>query len=287
MCKMLYILIFSTLLFSCSDSENLDSTNSGNQDPKAKEKGDLLRLAIVQIGDKWGYINYEGEVVIKPQFDNAEPFSEGLAAVKIGYKWGYVNQGGGVVIKPQFGEAKSFSKGWASVRIDSSFRGGSSSKYGAINREGKFFLGVKYFSEGLSPAKIDGNWGYINQVGEIVIEPQFDDAGHFSEGLGRWPAVEGLAGVRIGYKWGYINREGEFFSNEVSFSEGLARVRIGNKWGYINQISEIVIKPQFDDAGDFSEGLSPVKIGGKYGYINQIGEIVIKPQFDDAGIFLK
>ena len=132
----------------------MDSTNSGNQDPKAKEKGDLLRLAIVQIGDKWGYINYEGEVVIKPQFDNAEPFSEGLAAVKIGYKWGYVNQGGGVVIKPQFGEAKSFSKGWASVRIDSSFRVGSSSKYGAINREGKFFSVSIIFRKGCRLRKL-------------------------------------------------------------------------------------------------------------------------------------
>ena len=63
MCKMLYILIFSTLLFSCSDSENLDSTNSGNQDPKAKESENLdstnlrqdpIRLDIVQIGLKKG-----------------------------------------------------------------------------------------------------------------------------------------------------------------------------------------------------------------------------------------
>ena len=281
MYKMLYILIFSTLLFSCSDSENLDSTNSGNQDPKAKEKGDLLRLAIVQIGDKWGYINYEGEVVIKPQFDNAEPFSEGMAAVKIGNAWGYINHGGEIVIKPQFSAAEPFSEGWAFVHI-------SIYKSGSINREGKFFLGVNYFSEGLARVRIGDKWGYINQVGEIVIEPQFERAGHFSEGLGRLPAVEGLAVVVINYRTvGYINREGIFYSNEVSFSEGLARVRIGDKWGYINQISEIVIKPQFDDAGDFSEGLSPVKIGGKYGYINQIGEIVIKPQFDDAGIFLK
>ena len=63
MYKMLYILIFSTLLFSCSDSENLDSTNSRKQDPKAKESENLdstnlrqdpIRLDIVQIGLKKG-----------------------------------------------------------------------------------------------------------------------------------------------------------------------------------------------------------------------------------------
>ena len=94
MYKMLYILIFSTLLFSCSDSENLDSTNSTKQDPKAEEEVDLLRLATVKIGDKWGYINPGGEVVIKPQFDDTKMFSDGLAAIKISDKWGYINPGG-------------------------------------------------------------------------------------------------------------------------------------------------------------------------------------------------
>ena len=61
MYKMLYILIFSILLFSCSESENLDSTNSRKQDPKESEnldstnsrKQDPIRLARVRIGDKW------------------------------------------------------------------------------------------------------------------------------------------------------------------------------------------------------------------------------------------
>ena len=55
MYKMLYILIFSILLFSCSGSD---------------------KLAPVEIGDKWGYINQEGEIVINPQFDFAGDFSK-------------------------------------------------------------------------------------------------------------------------------------------------------------------------------------------------------------------
>ncbi len=56
--KILYILIFSTLLFSSSNAEQ-------------------------------GEVEY----VIKPQFDGAWPFSEGLAAVKIGDKYGYISKG--------------------------------------------------------------------------------------------------------------------------------------------------------------------------------------------------
>ena len=49
-------------------------------------------LAVVYIGDKFGYINKAGEFVIEPQFDDAFSFSEGLANVRIdGFfrsKWG-------------------------------------------------------------------------------------------------------------------------------------------------------------------------------------------------------
>ena len=288
MYKMLYILIFSTLLFSCSDSENLDSTNSRKQDPEAKEKIALLGVAAVQIGDKWGYINHRGEVVIKPQFDDAGKFSEGLAAVKISDKVGYINHVGEIIIEPQFDDAGHFSEGdgrlpgvegWAIVRIGY--------QWGYINLEGKFFEGLVSFSEGLARVRIGDKWGYINHVGEIIIEPQFDGAGHFSAGVGRLPGVAGLARVRIGDKWGYINREGKFFARLGSFSEGLAWVVVGDKVGYINQVGEIVITPQFDSAGDFSEGLARVEIGGKWGYINREGKIVINPQFDSAGDFFQ
>ena len=72
---------------------------------------------------KVGYMDKTGEIVIKPQFDRAEPFSEGFAAVAIGdndgeQKWGYVNIEGHLVIKPQFSLAMSFVNDMAEVFID-------------------------------------------------------------------------------------------------------------------------------------------------------------------------
>ena len=67
------------------------------------------------------------------------------------------------------------------------------------------------------------------KTGTIVINPQFDWAERFNDGL---------AHVRIGGKWGFIDKTGHYvinpqFDSAESFSDGLAAVRIGNKWGYI------------------------------------------------------
>lgn len=47
---------------------------------------------------RYGYINKNGEFVIKPIFDEAEPFSGGIAQVKIEEKIGFINYNGDFVI---------------------------------------------------------------------------------------------------------------------------------------------------------------------------------------------
>ena len=65
-----------------------------------------------------GYINKQGELVIKTNFMEVYPFSDGLALVKTkDYKYGYIDRTGKIVIKPQYNEAYSFKNGIARVRI--------------------------------------------------------------------------------------------------------------------------------------------------------------------------
>jgi hypothetical protein len=165
-------------------------------------------------------------------------------------------------------------------------------KFGYIDRTGKIVIKPQFdvaggFSEELAKVKIGSKYGYIDTTGKVVINPQFDDAFEFSEEL---------ALVKLGTKYGYIDKTGKFvinpkFRTAKDFLEGLAGVRIdakeGNidKYGYIDKTGKIVINPQFNDAFRFSEGLALVKIGEKYGYIDKTGKKIIEPQFDQARNF--
>ncbi len=269
----------------------------------------LLR---VKVNDKWGYIDKTGQVVIQPQFDEANLFSEGLTAVRIGSKWGYINQTGQVIIQPQFDSAGKFSEGLLAVEIGD--------KWGYIDKTGQVVIQPQFdsadaFSEGLAAVLISDKRGYINKIGQMVIQPQFDSADEFSEGLAAvgisdkrgyidkrgeevipaqfdeaWQFSEGLAKIKIDDKWGYIDKTGQVviqpqFTLIARFSEGLASVKIGDKFGYIDKTGREVIQPQFDCTFSFHEGLATVLLNKKWGYIHKRGEVVIQPQFEDTGRF--
>ena len=59
-------------------------------------------IAPVMIDGKWAYVNKSGKIVIKRQFDEAYPFVEDLALVKIGDYYGFINNKGVYKINPQY-----------------------------------------------------------------------------------------------------------------------------------------------------------------------------------------
>jgi len=100
MCWVLVYLIMTAVAFGQLGCDRASNERPFTQ-PQSKPDG-LFR--IVQ-NNKHGYIDRTGKIVIPPQFDDAGPFSEGLADVKIGEKWGYVDGTGKVVISPQFDDS--------------------------------------------------------------------------------------------------------------------------------------------------------------------------------------
>lgn len=52
--------------------------------------------------DKWGFIDCDGEIVVKATYDNAKSFSNGVAAVCKDGLWGFIDQMNNLVIDYQF-----------------------------------------------------------------------------------------------------------------------------------------------------------------------------------------
>ena len=132
----------------------------------------------------------------------------------------------------------------------------------------------------LAKVEKDGKWGFIDKNGKVVIEPQFDDAGDFSEGF---------AQVKKDGKYGFIDKSGKVviepqFDNVEYFIEGFAQVEKDGKYGFIDKNGK-VIEPQFDEVGSFSEGFVCVEKDGKWGFIDKNGKVVIEPQYSSADGF--
>jgi len=88
---------------------------------------------LVQDGNKFGWLDRAGKVVITPRFDDAFPFKGyKYAAVRDGSKWGYINDAGKFAIDAQFDFAFAYDGDIAAVRLND--------KEGFINSSGKMFI---------------------------------------------------------------------------------------------------------------------------------------------------
>lgn len=261
------------------------SACSGSSDSKYSYK-----LIPVKSSEQWGFVSTEGKYVINPQFESAYFFSDGLALVQSSEgKFGYVGSDGKYIINANYKEATNFSDGLAFVVSEGGYPT-CIDKKGEIKFALKEVEQARMFSEGLAPVKIKGQWGFVDKKGEIVIAPQFDQVGTFSEGLVAVANRKDKEASRGNLLFGYVNKKGEFvvnlqFREAAPFSEGLAAVSDGEKYGFIDKKGSYVINPQFRRTGNFREGLAPVKQGDSWGFIDKKGTFAINPQFQQAFAF--
>jgi len=122
-------------------------------------------FAAIKDGDKVGFINIDGDVVIEPRYDNVSYFSDGLALVEIDGKYGYINTKGEMVIEPQFDAAKSFHNGVAAVN--------EGEKWGLIDEKGGYITEPQYMSviakeDGYTIAFNNGKFAILNNKGETI-----------------------------------------------------------------------------------------------------------------------
>ena len=172
-------------------------------DPRvnSKEVGEREGIKYFQVMEngKTGFRDLDGKIVIKPIYDNAEMFSEGLSTVQIGNQYGLIDETGKYVLPMRNMEyLGSVHNGLASFS--------ENDKYGFIDTSGQVkikpqFDWVDEFSEGLCVVRNNkDNHGYIDTTGRLIVDFQFQYANKFEQGRAK---------VEINNLWGAIDKTGK------------------------------------------------------------------------------
>ena len=142
------------------------------------------------------------------------------------------------------------------------------------------------------PVQQDGAWGYIDAAGQVVVEPRFEAAEPFADGLAKvtldgQPAFIDSTGAVVLRPDVSTDRRGAPGRAVRSFSGGRAAASPSDTplWGFVDTTGTYVIEPQFATAYSFANGRAAVEKNGAFGYINRDGEMVIEPRFENARRF--
>jgi len=205
-----------------------------------------------------GLVDPFGKFVIRPQFESAHSFSEGLSEVELNKRVGWIGTDGHFVIQPKYFAAGPFKDGFALVVTRKPWTPLGTGEYGFalfghvtyVDRTGREIRHpfsveqARDFSEGLASVRpgntyggCSGKVGYLNTKGEWSIKPQFDEGRDFSEGLA---AVNEGAKCHGGGKWGYVDKDGSVvipirYDFAWQFKNGHACVKEGEQWKRIDK----------------------------------------------------
>lgn len=275
--------------------------------------GQRSKQILVEKDSLFGYTDRNGNVIIKPQYKDAQNYYEGLAAVGNGKKYGFINLKGDTVIPFIYDDVfLGFSNGLSDVTRNDSC--------GYIDKKGEVILPLIYetcypfeselahivtfngdtllinskgetFKYDIEKYKNKKLWGLntypgsfttrtgqgrINDKGDTIVPPIYNITGNLSDEMYI---------VQLEGKWGAYSDKGKLVIKPVfdeiwHFNEGLANFKLNGKWGFVDREGNIIIKPIYEYASQFTNGLAYVELNGKAGFVNKIGELIIEPIYE-------
>ncbi len=235
----------------------------------------------VKRGEKWGYIDSFGEIVIDIKYEALDKFDEkGRARFILNNRFGVIDCGGKVLIPAAYDYLDMF--GNLSVTVAQ-----VGNNYGIINDKFEVVAPFEYdyiYSFNDQPSTVaykDNYFGIISANGHLVSDFKYTYMENFKGGMA----------LAFDDAYGYVDHNGNEIIDTIhsDVKQGTALsvfLKHDNKWALYSPSGQNLTGFIYTNVGSFSNGLSAVSQktlqGEKYGYVNDSGDVIIPCQYDSA-----
>lgn len=223
----------------------------------------------------YGFIDENGDEVIKCKYHSVENFIEGVAKVRYDTEFGYINKRGELLIKSNSN----------TIALSSKYDWGWICEFGFIKvQKGNLYGLLNEKCEEIIPCLFEKL--EVLSENKILVEKTFYETNSYSRDL--WGRHKTIRQRLILDKKGHfvLNIENSNMSLVINekydwiypFHDGIAKIEKNGRWGFINQIGkEIVLFEKDVKVYDFSSGLALIVNSDKrkHFYINKRGNSVI------------
>ncbi len=133
----------------------------------------------------FGLCNHYGKTILPAKFERILSFQNGHAAIKVGDKYGFCDSSGNIVIKPEFDFVTAYDKIIAVKKgnlwsfIDATGKPLAAQAVDGVIHSAR---GV-WLAGGLGPVLKGNKVGYLNEQGQFAINPQFSWGMAFAHGF--------------------------------------------------------------------------------------------------------
>lgn len=261
------------------------------------------KLVRTQHGGLFGYVNYNGQIIVQEKYTQLNDFSEDLAlAVKDGSVVYVDRTGKEVITVGNCNEAGNFHQGLARIVSPSNVT------Y-FIDKTGKsvFTCGnntaTDFNSLGLARVTTPaGKCGLVNTQGQEIAHFIFDEIRPFSEGLAYYRiGAHGDPNMVQGFLNAYgqsvfqvvptmnvgadVDRAADGSATHSDFSNGLVIVEntaapFDSRIGYLDVTGYQAVHCQFEYGDDFLNNVARIRRAGKWGYVGKSNLYTVQPIFD-------
>lgn len=237
--------------------------------------GDLI--AVSKEG-KFGFINTEGKMIIKPKYDDAFSFVWGTARVQLGGKYGLIDPTGKEILPLTY----------QNIEYDFDHKVIIATKAGkkGLYEAGKFVLPCEYSSIEIFEVDhpVSGKRSVYAQISKNGFSGIYDITNHKTIIDCKYSSIVHKYNVfELNNGENYLTLEGTNLTSAELEKFASSKQKEG-KYCLVGHDGKPITAYIFDYVGTFRDGYAPVKIVTQWGVIDNKGKIVIPCIYEDAKI---